>query len=251
MELINYDTFAKEVVKYNSFILDGQLCLGNIFTNDYKNDGIIVLTDFNHMKWVVCGHEINDIFRIEKEPTGKGVSYKIVFENYPSKKIVCYKRNDVESIPAEDCGTDFTKFLDKDIFDDTTSFVLEDNPFPALIIGLDLRKLKLNDRQKCEISKELKNISCYWNPSVEKEPSETLCLMVETDEYSFSFHGLDVNTLDLRLLYISDTYYKNKKVKEYAQEIENAYKYAHRNIKAKTESLKELSELTEIVKKTI
>ena len=149
--------------------------------------------------------------------------YKITFDNLPPRNVIGYNRNDIESIPAEDCGMDFIKLLDKDIFDDTKSFILEDNPFPAAVIGLDLRRLKLNNWQKYRIAKELGKVACYLNSPTKNDSSETLCLMVETENYGFSFHGLDVNTLDLRLLYISDDFYHHDKVEEYARVMINSY----------------------------
>lgn len=223
MEMINLDKFAEDLNKYNTFIVDGQLCLGVSITRNYKDCGISVLADFSHVKRIIQGWEIKHIAKIEKEGGDNRSKYKITFDNLPPRNVIGYNRNDIESIPAEDCGMDFIKLLDKDIFDDTKSFILEDNPFPAAVIGLDLRRLKLNNWQKYRIAKELGKVACYLNSPTKNDSSETLCLMVETENYGFSFHGLDVNTLDLRLLYISDDFYHHDKVEEYARVMINSY----------------------------
>lgn len=243
MQIINYGELAGELVKYNTFTVDGQLCLGTVVTRNYEECGIPVLADLNHLKWIVNEWEIEHITKIEKDSSDNKCYYKIIFDSFPPKSIICYNRNDIESIPAEDCGTDFLKLLDKDIFDDTTSFILEDNPFPAAVIGLDLRRLRLSDLQKHKIAKEMNKIACCLHSPPKNDSSETLCLMVATEDYSFSFHGLDVNTLDLRLLYISEDIYHHDKVKEYAQMMKNSYNTAYKNVKAKTDLIKELSEL--------
>lgn len=259
MEIINLDQFAEELNSYNTFIVDGQLCLGEIITNRYKDCGIPVLADLNHLKWIVWEWEVDHIIKIEKTGSSDRPSYKVIFDpsyipiplygSIPPKNITCYNRNDIESIPAEDCGTDFLKLLDKDIFDDTTSFILEDSPYPVAVIGLDLRKLKLNNFQKLKIAKELNKVACYRLSPRKNDSSETLCLVVAIEDYSFSFQGLDVNTLDLRLLYISNDYYHHEKVKKYIQAMINSYDSAYKNAKIKTDLIKELSELTNSIEK--
>ncbi len=252
MEIINYDVFAEELNKYNTFIVDGQFCLGEVITNRYRECGIRVLSDLNRLKWIVREWEADHITKIEKTGSNDRPSYRVIFNpsykpgfvSLPPKNITCCNRKDIESIPAEDCGLDFLKLLDKDIFDDTTSFILEDSPYPAAVIGLDLRKLKLNNRQKCKIAEELRKVACCRHSPPKNDSSETLCLVVEIEDYGFSFQGLDVNTLDLRLLYISDEYYHHNKVNEYTNAMLNSYNSAYKNVKIKTDLMKELSELT-------
>lgn len=249
MEIINLDQFAEDLNKYNTFIVDGQLCLGEIITNRYKDCGIPVLADLNRLKWIVQEWEVDHIIKIKKTGNNVRPSYKVIFDSLSPKNIVCYNRNDIESIPAKDCGMDFLKFVDKDIFDDTTSFILEDSPYPVAVIGLDLRKLQLNNRQKCKIAEELGKISCYRLSPPKIDSSETLCLVVEIEDYGFSFQGLDVNTLDLRLLYISNEYYYHNKVKEYTNAMVNSYNSAYKNAKIKTDMIKELCELSDNIEK--
>lgn len=258
MEIINLDQFVEELNIYNTFIVDGQLCLGEIITNRYKDCGIKVLSDLNCVKWIVREWEVDHIIQIEKTGNSDRPSYKVIFDpsyipipvygSLMPKNITCYNRNDIESIPAEDCGTDFLRLIDKDIFDDTTSFILEDSPYPVAVIGLDLRKLQLNNQQKLKIAKELNKVACYRLSPRKNDSSETLCLVVEIEDYRFSFQGLDVNTLDLRLLYISDDYYHHEKVKEYTQKMVNSYNLAYKNAKINTDLIKELSELTDGIK---
>ena len=244
METLNLKEFVEDLNKYNTFVVEGQLCLGGVITKNYKDSGIMVLTDLNHWKWIVREWEVNHITKIEKNRNNDRYTYRIVFDNLPPKNITCYNRNDTESIPTEDCGTDFLKLIDKDIFDDTTSFLVEDDWRPMAVIGLDLRKLRLNNRQKCKIAKELNNIVVCRNSPPENDSSETLCLVVEIGNYDFSFQGLDINTLDRRFLNISDDLHKNNKVKQYVQAMTNSYNSVYKNIKVKTDLMRELSELT-------
>lgn len=245
MEIINLEEFVEDLNKHNTFIIDGQLCLGGAVTRNYKENGIPVLADLNHLKWIIRDRETEHIIRIEKNGQGSQCLYKIVFDDIPSRNVIAYTRNDIETIPAEDCGTDFLKLLDKDIFDDSKSFIVKDNGHSVAVIGLDLRKLRLTVRQKLEIAKEMrKSIQCI-DPPTEKNPSETLCLVVEIDDYSFSFQGLDVNTLNLKLLSISTDLHTNNKVNNYTEKMINCYNLAHKNIKKHAQLMKELCELTE------
>lgn len=139
------------------------------------------------------------------------------------------------------------KLLDKDIFDDTISFIVKDDWHSAAIIGLDLRKLRLSNWQKCTIAKELRKTPRLFDPPPKNDISETLCLVVEIEDYSFTFQGLDVNTLEPKLLYISGDFYNHGKVKEYIQAMTDSYNLAYKNIKNKTDLIKELSELTDSI----
>lgn len=259
MDIINLDQFAEELNSYNTFIVDGQLCLGEIITNRYKDCGIRVLSDLNRMKWIVREWEVDHIIKIEKTGNNDRPSYKVIFDpsykpisiygSLPSKNITCYNRNDIESIPAEDCGTDFLKLLNKDIFDDTISFLVEEDWCTVAVIGLDLRKLQLNNLQKWKIAKELRNFAWYFDSPPKNDSSETLCLVVEIEDYSFSFQGLDVNTFEIKPLSISDDLHNHDKVKEYTQTMVNSYDSVYKNAKIKTDMMKELCELANSVEK--
>lgn len=246
MGIINLKEFVVDLKKHNTFIVDGQLCLGGVITRNYEENGISVLSDFNHLKWIVRGWEISHIKRIERDSQDCRRIYKIIFDNNESRSVTASIRNDIGIIPAEDCGTDFLKLLDKDIFDDSKSFIVKDTDNSVAVIGLDLRRLYINEKQKQKIAEEMdKGMWCFDVPT-EKEPSETLCLVVEINDFSFSFQALDVNTLSLKLLRISDDLHTaNEKVKKYTQKMVAEYNSAYQNVKKNTDLIKELCEITE------
>lgn len=261
MELLSLKEFVEDMFKYNTFIVDGQLCLDGIVTKNYEKNGIFVLADYNHIKRVVRNYEIGHIVRIEKVKDGDRYSYKIIFdESLPqshnellTRTIICYNRNDIGSIPAEDCGIDLIKLIDKDIFDDTKSFLILDDVPSVAVIGLDLRRLRLNERQKLAIGRELREVLKIFDPTFNiedesrepvTEPSETLCLVVEINDCSFSFQGLDVNSFTVKPLSISIDLHSHDKVKGYIQRMVSSYNLACSNIKNCTDLIKELCELT-------
>lgn len=247
MEILDIEEFVNELNKHNTFIIDGQLCLGGVVTRNYRDNGIPVLADLNHLKWIVRGWEISHIVRLEKNVQENRCLYRIIFDDLPPKDIIAYTRNDIEVIPAEDCGTDLLKLLDKDIFDDSKSFIVKDTWHSVAVIGLDLRKLRLSDKQKCMIGKELGKTAWYLDIPPQNNTSETLCLVVETDDYSFSFQGLDVNTLNLKPLSISDDLHTNDRVKCYTQKMIDWYNLAYMNVENNSKIMKELCELTESI----
>ena len=252
MELLSVNELAEDLNKNNTFIVEGQLCLGEVITASYKENGIMVLADYNHLKWIVRGWEIEHVTKIIKESGNNLNQYRIIFDNLPPRNITGCNRKELKSIPAEDCGTDFLKLLDKDIFDDSISFLIYDDCSTVAVIGLDLRRLCLNEKQKQKISDEMRNpIKCFDvsdKSSAKKEPSETLCLVVETDDYNFSFQGLDVNSFEVKPLRISVDLHKHNKVEEYTQKMVNNYNLAYQNIQKHTEPMKELCELIETLR---
>jgi hypothetical protein len=76
MQIINYGELAGELVKYNTFTVDGQLCLGTVVTRNYEECGIPVLADLNHLKWIVNEWEIEHITKIEKDSSDNKCYYK-------------------------------------------------------------------------------------------------------------------------------------------------------------------------------
>ncbi len=219
MDILKLEDFVKELDKNNTFIIDDQLCLGSVITRNFENNGIMVLADLNHLKYILREWEINDIIKITKSRKNNVNFYTIEFNSIPSRNIIAYIRNDIETIPAQDCGTDFLKLIDKDIFDDSKSFIVENLWHPIAVIGLDLRKLRLTDKQKCEIAKEMGKKVLYNDLPTKGNPSETLCLVVEIADYSFTFQVLDVNTLELKPLCISDDLYISDKVKSHTKKM--------------------------------
>lgn len=231
---------GEELSKFNTHIVDGELCLaGKILPN------IGIMTDFNHVKYLIPIYKKDKVKKIEKEVGKDHNFYRIYFNNGETNEIIAFNRPKVNEISISSKSVDLLDLLDIDIFDDTLSFLLIDNDKKA-IVGLDLFKLILNKRQKQTLMRELEDLE---QPPIIRETrtTNTLCLVVDLKDYAFSFQRLNVNTAKVSRLKASEKLHKeHDKVTNYVRNMLNAYTKAQNEAPKKAAIIKELGELTSI-----
>lgn len=228
---------GEELSKFNTHIVDGELCLAGKILPD-----IGIMTDFNHVKYLIPIHKKDKVKKIEKEAGKDSNFYRIYFNDGGMNEIIAFNRPKVNGIPISNKSIDLLDLLDIDIFDDTLSFLLTDNDKKA-VVGLDLFKLILNSNQKHILIRELEDLE---QPPIIRETgiTNTLCLVVDLKYYTFSFQRLNVNTAKVSRLKASEKLHnKHYKVTNYVQNMLNAYTKAQNNLPEKISIIKELGEL--------
>lgn len=255
MEILTLKEFAEEIVTFNTFIVNGQLCLGGVFTNNFEKDGIFVTADIlDNIVWIVEDWKLRFFKEVTKEQIGDRTKYKILYDKEAYEKYVIhalynkeehYQPIEVIAYNRPDIGTILIKgelvpeqLATLDIFDDSISFIENDKA----VIGLDLRKLKMDRQNAYKLGLNMVNKACPLNDSA-LDGSYTFCLSVDMKDYTFGIYKLEINTLKLGLFnIIEDRLHSNSKIKEYVQKMKTSYDQVW-NSTNKVTLMRELCEL--------
>ncbi len=285
METINsVPEFKKELAKYNTHIVDGQLCMGGV-PYLWDDENIYVYCDRRyHTKYIIFKYEEDKPKEIQKLKDGE---YTVTYDSGKTTHIKAYNRK-TKTIPANKIE-DIFSLVNKEAFDPSLTFTLDSLDIEAIkkascdpdidlkgrvehiaslaneqklgdkipyyppdksclvVVGLDLYKFDFTKDQQKKIMQIL-NECTFRNSFFVENPTETLCLIVNTKTGKYMFGLLEVNTFRLNLLDISYQLHSSKEAADYARNMMAALNKTKRTAPIKIDIMKELGDLISSVR---